>query len=337
MIVSALALGQAIAVVSLSAGPASAAPSATSGARMTIARGIVESAGRPLAGAPTVLYAWPDNSILAQLRPGQRVPVTVVGAATTDSSGRYVISAAQAGLRSAAAPDGTVNLEVVALAPGKFASYSFSRTLGQMARRAIRLPAASALAAARVRPESVATFARMAGAAANTAASPAGPEGQVPCGWGFIKKFAPAWTVVGATFDTTTDVTQHFTYNYGELSLLGVGTSSTGQSGSFTHSGNSTVSATATEDFPSSTGAVNTRYQTEFVSSEYGYACAGSGYATYQSRPTSFAGGAKSVSTVSVFPSTFDRAWRRRASQHADAAGVPLGVLRASDLLRDGS
>jgi hypothetical protein len=295
-IVSILALGQAIAIVSLPVGSASAATPATHvGA---IARGSVESAGRPMDDARVVLYAWPANSVLARLRPGQRVPTTVVGAATTDPSGRYVISAAQAGLRPDAAPDGTVNLELVALAPGRFASYSFSRTLGQVARGAISLPAASALVAAKVRPAAVASFARTTAGEAPTAASSSGAAkpAAVVCGWVAIKNYAPVWTVVGATFDTTDDVTQHFTYNYGEQSSLGVGLSGSGTGGSFSQSGTVTVSSTATEDFPPSTGAIDTRYETQFVNTEYGYTC-GAGYMTWETRATSFAGGAQGVST----------------------------------------
>jgi hypothetical protein len=295
-IVSILALGQAIAIVSLPVGSASAATPATQVA--TIARGSVESAGRPMANARVVLYAWPANSVLARLRPGQRVPATVVSTATTDSSGRYAISAVQAGLRPDAAPDGTVNLDVVALAQGRVASYSFSRTLAQVARGAVSLPATSALADAKVRPADVAGFARTVADEAATAASSSGAAkpAAVPCGWVDIKTYAPAWTVVGATFDTTDDVTQHFTYNYGEESLLGSGFSSSGTAGSFTESGSSTVSSTATEDFPSSTGAIDTRYESEFRSTEYGYSCS-SGFISYETRATSFAGGAQSVST----------------------------------------
>ena len=130
MIVSIAALGQAIGIGLLPAASATAAPVAATA--MTVASGRVELAGQPVAGAQTVLYAWPANSVLAKLTPGQAVPVTVIGTTTTDSSGQYAVPQARtAGL--AAGPGGTVNLEAVTLTPGGFASYSFSRTLSQLA------------------------------------------------------------------------------------------------------------------------------------------------------------------------------------------------------------
>ena len=310
VLLSALALG--LATLALPASAAYAAPSPVTAAATTVTRGSFEVAGQPMAGVRTILYAWPANSVLAALKPGQSVPVSIVGTATTDSSGRYAISAAQAGLRAAAAPDGMVNLETVALGAGEFASYSFSRSLSQLASGAVSLPAAAAVKDAKVQSATLANFTRTAtaGRAAASRSAAAGPA-TVPCGWGDIKTYAPAWTVVGASYDTTTSVTQHFTYTVGQSSSIGVGSSTSGTYGSFTVSGSASVSSSASEDFPTTTGASNYRYQTQFRNSEYAYSCS-AGFLAYQTRPTSFAGGARSASTT--YPSATYCVWQEKGS-----------------------
>jgi hypothetical protein len=118
------------------------------------------------------------------------------------------------------------------------------------------------------------------------------------CGWAFLKSFGPEWTVVGGTYAIVSGVTQHFTYSNGQSSSLGVGQSSSGRSGSFSESGTDSQSSTTTEDYPTFGGNVNIEYKTQFVYGEYGYSC-GSGYITYEARPTSFAGGAEYSKTSS--------------------------------------
>jgi hypothetical protein len=253
---AALACGLAAALTAGTGGGAAAAPDA--------------------APPPVILYAWPDGGT-AQIAG----TVTPGSGAVTQTPGQA------AALQAAAAPDGTVNLEAVTLTAGEFASWSFTASAAQVTGGPLAMPALDATAAPVQAPD-VAAFAQ----SAQGGASP----GAVECGWVFRTSYAPAWTVIGGTYDTTNSVTQSFSYTSGQSTTLGVGTSASGAPGTFSLSGTGTVSATSGENFPSSTGARDTLYETEFTTAEYGYTC-GDGYVSEQVRPGSYAGGARTAAT----------------------------------------
>jgi hypothetical protein len=85
--------------------------------------------GRGVAGAHVTLYAMPNQTVMASLRPGDQVPEIVVGSAVSSSSGSYSISPADwPGLRRSAT-NGFINFEVIATDRCGVAPYSFPRKL----------------------------------------------------------------------------------------------------------------------------------------------------------------------------------------------------------------
>ncbi len=255
-------------------------------------RGTVMASGHPLARADVTLYAWPRNSSLSKLRrPGQVVPVRVVGTATTTASGQYAIAVSSpVALRSSAMPNGIVNLEVDALTRTAYASFSFSRRLVQTA-YGTEIATASPDGVSRVAAPERADLQLIPLAHAL-------PRVPTSCVWAYIKTFSPTATVIGATYDTTTATTQTFIYGRGQSSSLGVSTSNTGSYGTFTASGTASYDTSSTTQFPSSTGAVSTHYLTDFSHSEYGQLCQHiNGYQHYQTRVTEWDGGATTGGT----------------------------------------
>jgi hypothetical protein len=245
-------------------------------AALTAGTGGGAAAAPDAAPPPVILYAWPDGGT-----------AQIAGTVTPGSGAVTQTPAQAAALQAAAAPGGTVNLEAVTLAAGEFASWSFTASAAQVAGGALAMPALDATAAP-VQASDVAAFAQSAQAGDS--------PGAVECGWVYRTSYAPAWTVVGGTYDTTNNVTQSFSYTSGQTTTLGVGTSASGDPGTFSLSGAATVSATYGEAFPPSTGPRNTLYETAFSTAEYGYTC-GDGYLSEQVRPGAYAGGARIAGT----------------------------------------
>jgi hypothetical protein len=256
-----------------------------------LVQGTVRAGGRPLADAAVTVYAWPPNSVLGALKPGKMVPTQVVGTAKTTPSGQYTVTVSSpAALQASVMPDGIVNLEIDAQSATSGASFSFSRRLVQTPDR-IEL-----------------TSALFEGAINDGASSPDPPEQadlfmqpvasqriQSPdiCVWELLKSYPPSPTIIGATYDITDNVTQTFIYGTDQSSSLGISTSNTGKYGSYTGSGTASFDSSSTTQFPSSTGAVSTYYETYFTQSLFGRVCQGhNGFASYETRPTKWDGGA---------------------------------------------
>jgi len=120
------------------------------------------------------------------------------------------------------------------------------------------------------------------------------------CTWVKVSTLGPRWVQVGEGY-TTTGVSAKLTYASGSSSTLGVGFSSSGSVGSFTASGSTTVSSSATIGMSPISSVAGRYWKTQFVYSKFGYACGGaSTYSAYEVRATSFAGGAQNISVTAV-------------------------------------
>jgi hypothetical protein len=85
--------------------------------------------GHGVPGAHVTLYALPNQAVMASLKPGEKVPVIVVGSAVSSGSGSYSISTANwAGLRGAAT-NGKINFQVIATDGCRAWPYFFPREL----------------------------------------------------------------------------------------------------------------------------------------------------------------------------------------------------------------
>jgi hypothetical protein len=85
--------------------------------------------GHGVAGAQVTLYAQPNQTVMASLKPGDTVPQIVVGTAVSSGSGSYSISPSNwAGLRRSAT-FGNINFEIIAIKGCRLAPYFFPRKL----------------------------------------------------------------------------------------------------------------------------------------------------------------------------------------------------------------
>ena len=100
--------------------------------------------------------------------------------------------------------------------------------------------------------------------------------------------------MVAGTYSTTGHTREFFSSSQGQSSNLGVGQSSSGDRGTFTGAGTASFSASSGEDFRPHGGHASVLYGTQFVHSEFGFSCS-HGFSEYQTKPTDYAGGARSV------------------------------------------
>jgi hypothetical protein len=226
-----------------------------------VVQGTVMSGGHVVAGAHVTLYAWPQQAVMAALKIGDRVPLTVVGAAMSSGSGRYAVAVTNwAGVR-ASADHGIVNLEAMAFDQGRGGAYSFPRQIVATAH-------GSALAA-----ENQATVPRLAAQRATLRLGPAVSGSDIPCGQTvLLKSYGKRNTIVGVEYSSVSPTVKLvFTYGKDQSSILGVGQSATGTFGSFSQHGTNSVSSAGSENYK-----VRTKshlYLTEFTYKLFAVSC----------------------------------------------------------------
>lgn len=91
----------------------------SSASGIAVAGGTVTSAsGAAMAGQTVDLYAWPSDAVQKAMKPGQRVPTTLLAKATTSRTGTYMLRVPAAKLKAAAVESGYANLEIFSAAGG---------------------------------------------------------------------------------------------------------------------------------------------------------------------------------------------------------------------------
>jgi hypothetical protein len=217
-------------------------------AKVTVASGTATAAnGSAVRNAIIDLYAWPSGKVLQALKPGQKVPRTLVATAIANSAGKFSLSLAPGTLSANAVSSGFVNLE----ADSGSATWFFSTDAAKPAATAIRL----------------------------TGAGTESPDYCTP--WKEVKNLGPQPSIVGQAYIASNykHVTDSFTYSRGQSSSLGVGISPTGKKGTFTASGSVSTSSTANQGFPTE-GPGNTLFLTFFKAGVYHDVCGTTGKGT---------------------------------------------------------
>jgi catechol 2,3-dioxygenase-like lactoylglutathione lyase family enzyme len=204
---------------------AAPAPPAAASPGVTVATGtIVNATGHALAGVPVDLYAWPSDTVLRGLRPGQAVPTKLLASTTTSSTGSYALTVPQTALRAAAIEQGWANLEIDSVSG---ASWSFSYQTDPAAAEQANLTAANP------------------GICHTVTASP----------WQYLRQLRKAWGVVGQGYIVRGKHTKgdyvSFTYKQGQSSALGLGVSVKGYDVGYSAEGTEKEWTTDVQGFPS--------------------------------------------------------------------------------------
>ncbi|MHB1432266.1 MAG: hypothetical protein ACYCVZ_09165 [Streptosporangiaceae bacterium] len=170
---------------------------------------------------------------MLNLKPGDRVPMQIMGSATSSANGSYEIRlTSPLPLPASASSGGVVNLEVVASkGTAETGMFSFSRRLVQTRRGAELVPLYGNY-------HQPATVARQTGPIRLMRS--AHPQNvKAPCqGMQLVAIYKKRLGIVGASYSRYAgENTQWFTYGNGQSSSIGVGVSASGTYGSFTASG----------------------------------------------------------------------------------------------------
>jgi len=223
--------------------------------RVAVAGGTVTgAAGAAMPGVTVRLYAWPSDAVLRAMKPGRHVPAALLAAATTSSSGRYVLRVPATRLESANVEPGRTNLEIRSAAGGsRFLSYQTS--------------------APPARPSAPVTV-NLTGSSSLGCGSDAQHHPYSVTGFAKLTQLKPAWAIIGQGYivqqkHTAGDFMQ-FMYGPGQISSLGVGISGYGVDAGYVNTGAAT-SAGGPADFPSQVR--NTLFRTEFSVGQFRAEC----------------------------------------------------------------
>jgi hypothetical protein len=238
-------LVSAAAVVAALALPSLAAASKPSGP--VVADGTVTSHGQAVPGAVVNLYAWPSDSVLQALKPGQKVPEKLLASATTASGGGYAFAVPKATLDAAAVSQGWANLEVDTVGG---ASWDFAYHTDQAKTVTVNL--------------------RLSGI-------PQCPRGTLGDGWFYSHQLSKALDTVGQGYILKSPKTRGdsvgFTYRQAQSSTLGIGFSAKADNSGFQFGGTESESASSGVSFPAlDTGAW---FKTRFRVARYLMFCLG--------------------------------------------------------------
>ena len=200
-------------------------PQAAASSGVTVATGtVVNAKGHALPGVAVYLYAWPPDTVLQALKPGQAVPTKLLASTTTSSTGAYSLQVPQTALDAAAVNQGWANLEIDSVSG---ASWSFSYQTDPAAAEQVNLTTANP------------------GICHTVTATP----------WMYLRQLHKAWAVVGQGYvvrgkHTRADYVS-FTYKQGQSSTLGLGVSAKGYDIGYSAAGTEKEWTTDVQGFPS--------------------------------------------------------------------------------------
>jgi hypothetical protein len=239
---------------------------------------VINSGGHDVAGARVMLYAWPASWPGRQpLRPGEQVPMRLVGQAISTSAGGFAVPvSAPAALAASVGAGGVVNLQASvasAAGPGGFYAFSLHVTsspaglrLAQGSQQAPRV----VLKIGRLKPYDFCYIRHTA----------------------FVKNYHTEWGNIDATYARKRGTSVWASYDASQSTTFSVGFSGDGDKGSYSYGGSYSFSSDFGFDFAHNSGPTSEYYQTGFYPGLYkiwytpGY-CFG-GYFTQPDAQTGF-------------------------------------------------
>lgn len=260
--------------------------------------------------------AWPSDTELSSLAPGDPVNIKRIGLTRTDANGHYTLRPDYDALKAwRGSHSGPVNVEIIASTSDSIAPYATTISLDTRTRtsRQVAQPtaetdggfadasttASGALAVDLQLQRAPSTAPQTDnGTTATTVEAAAVPT--VSC-MTYKQDYGPRWVRVGQLYSTATSgFTANYTYSTSASSTLGAGYSLSGAYGSFTQSGSSTSSSSSSVGFSALTTSGGKGYSTQFrYGLYYGTGCSPSNIFYYRVLPTGFVAGA-STGSLSV-------------------------------------
>ncbi|MFK0007845.1 hypothetical protein ACIQTZ_12390 [Paenarthrobacter sp. NPDC090520] len=277
-----------------------------------VASGILrDSSGNAVeAGQEVSLLAWPRAETQKNAKTGEKLKLNVVATSVTDDKGRFSLTVNDdRAVKLATSENGHVDFSISSSARnGESYWYSFDKKLAsevgesaEVARQNLQsrqktrfldlAPLTSAGSAAPAVPSDVASESLALKAAAN-------------CTSAKVQTYAPRWVTVGASFALGPSyyTTANFKMTASASSSIGIGVSPTGSFGSFSASGERTVSVSSENNYGTVNQGHKKTYQTQFVFAKYHVRCltnptTGVWTDKYEVRPESHFGGTQKVDT----------------------------------------
>ena len=241
---AALTISSAVGPTLASSASRQMSPTAVTSSGLAVATGTVTSAsGKAMPGETVDLYAWPSDAVLNALKPGNLVPTTQLGTATTSGSGEYILRVPVARLNAAAVEAGYANLEIFSAVGG---IWFFSYQTGSLPDHP------SAPVRVNLSPD----------IGVNCGEDSLGRP-YAFSGFSKLKQRNPAWAIVGQGYiapqKKTKGDSMQFEYDQtstkSQTSALGLGVSGYGIDAGYNSSGTSTSTATAGQGYPSETAS----------------------------------------------------------------------------------
>jgi hypothetical protein len=248
-----------------------------------VAAGVVTSGGgttQPVAGQSVVLYGEPSNDTLASMHNGDALTLTPLSQTMTASDGTFTIGVPRG---TDLSPDTSrlADVNFMVVTPGTNAAPIFvgDQTVvggaSNSAARAARAGTAGTLKPTASSDHHLHIVVGSQAPATTVARSSVHPDsgGPPPCTYSQIVDLGNKWVVVGEAFSGAPDTTEQFTYGASQNSDLGVGISTGGAYGTFSGSGTTSVSASATQTFARIDGTAHNAFRTLFDYRKYGVNC----------------------------------------------------------------
>lgn len=272
-----------------------------------------DSSGNPVgAGQEVSLLAWPKDETQRNSKVGEKLKLNMVGRAVTDVNGRFALKIAdERAVKLARSGSGKVDFTVSSTGrDGSSYWYSFDENVAETG----------------AGPEPVQKDLRAARSAAALDLSPIGSDGKaqrsdrsgaateelmlksgINCTSMKVQTYSPSWVTVGASFILGAGyyTEAHFKMTASATSSLGIGVSPTGTYGSFTRSGERTVSVSSENDYGTIKQGHQKIYQTQFVFAKYHVRCltnvtTGVWTERYEVRAVSHFGGTRIYGTSTI-------------------------------------
>ncbi|WP_413354730.1 hypothetical protein [Microbacterium sp. 1P06AB] len=230
-----------------------------------VAEGTIVTAPRSDVPETADVFAWPSNEALADFEVGDQFNLEPIGSAEVDGDGNFALAVDSMNVLDRMASDqGEVNLFVSADNGETTFEKSFSVNVDE-------IESASVDSVVDLGDVAATGEAEDAGAADPMASSDAFIE--KACTSTKITNLGNKWVPVGGLFSSNTGAKVDYVYESGQSSSLGAAVSQKASNAGFSASGTTSISSTASVNFPAMSGTGNKLAKTQFRYGNYKTKC----------------------------------------------------------------